>query len=217
MVKQGNFAGSSKLKKISQFHQKAAKQVNGQLAFDKLADFMQVRYYLTQGNRQPAVVQTTMQRWLAVWLDQGTGSLWDGNQNNLRTLSAIANQVPWQFFLLVDRNHSAFEKFLKKELPLVPLMTRIKLVPANQANWLDALAKQLSLNWFLSSFANDSKRLAQITTSQVEQLARSFKKAETINWDNVAVVYQTVPQVGSLDEAPENVLWLAQLANISLN
>lgn len=179
-----------------------------------MTEFMQVRYYLMQGNRQVDVTQQTMQRWLSIWLEQGEISTsWNFNQFNQATLGAIANQVPWQFYYLVDQNFASFRSFIKKELPAVPLQKRIQVVFEDDV-WVDQLAQQLSLNWFLSSFANDPERLAKITEEQIMELARGLKKDETINWHNVRVVYSTIVFKDTQNLDAETEQWLAALQMI---
>ncbi|TYC49699.1 hypothetical protein ESZ50_06085 [Weissella muntiaci] len=214
MVKQGSFASSSRIKKVRNLRQHNRKLPTKVISGQQMTEFMQVRYYLMQGNQQVDVTQQTMQRWLSIWLEQGEISTsWNFNQFNQATLGAIANQVPWQFYYLVDQNFASFRSFIKKELPAVPLQKRIQVVFEDDV-WVDQLAQQLSLNWFLSSFADDPERLAKITEEQIMELARGLKKDETINWHNVRVVYSTIVFKDTQNLDAETEQWLAALQMI---
>lgn len=214
MVKQGKFASVSALKKGRRLQHQQKTSQGRTIERTQLTEFMQVRYHLTQFQQQPALVQETMQRWLAIWLSNGTDDVWDVETVTTQTVQQIGPQVPWQFYLLVSRNWAGFNKFIQRELPNVPLEKRIRLQGA--VDFSAVLSRQLSLNWFLASYAGNETALTRVTEQQVANLAQNFVDEQgSLAWDKIELLYQPVKFELPADSDDATQQWFTQLLAIT--
>lgn len=214
MVKQGSFASVSSVKQLGQFKQRTKLAESQAIQPEQIKEFLVVRYHLTQNARLAPVTKETMQRFLMAWLDNATAQTWALTTITQQTLGQIATQVPWQFYALVNSEWRRFQKFLQKEVPAMPLVTR-RLVTAEAETITALVAQQLALNWFLTMYAAMPDRLAAVTEQQVADLQQSLLIDDQINWQNVATVYSTAPFVMPTDVDEGTVTWLQTLTDLT--
>lgn len=216
MVKQGHYAGVSTNKKSRQLKQRAQRQVNAEIDLSEVADFLQGRYVLTQ-HATSALVDETMQRFLAEWGQQTTTStvdsnLWDMDKITIQTLARIASKVPWQFYAIIVGQWSKFSHFIIKEVLALPTKNAVRLTNKD-VDITSVVSQQLAVNWYLSRFAGTSQ-LATVTNANIQDLSKSFISHGALDWQNVAVVYSTTPFTVDVDDT-QLKQWLQSLVALS--
>ncbi|MBU7568178.1 hypothetical protein ACFQGR_02520 [Weissella sagaensis] len=213
MVKQGHYAGVQSNKKRRSIRQRQTKPVANKITRQDVSEFIQGRYVLTQRGTSD-LVDETMQRFLSTWLLQATSAdsdVWDMKIITQQTFTHIANQVPWQFYAVIVKQWDKLSHFLIKEVPAVPVATPIKLM--QQVFDIKLLiSQQLAINWYLTRF-NTESQLATIKTTDISQLVKSFVAADEIVWQNVAVVYSTIPFKIKTDDVTTKK-WLVKLNSL---
>ncbi|GKT04198.1 hypothetical protein [Furfurilactobacillus entadae] len=214
MVKQGKYAKVSQQKKLQSLRQHIANKGSRVVSDDQLSDFLLVRWHLT--NRQPKLTETTMQQFLRAWLEQAQShqSPWSLSIITGETLQQFNQQVPWQFYAIVNQQFERWQSFLQKEGPTVPLATRLLFTDAlSPEQWVTLLSQQLAVNTLLQMTGGNQDRLAQINNEQVAQLQVSFLNADktAIEWQKVTALAPAKPPVSTDD----NRQWLAGLANLT--
>ena len=217
MVKQGHYAGVSTSKKSRQLKQHAQRQANAMIDRSTVADFLQGRYVLTQ-RATSALVDETMQRFLAEWAEQGVETsedgLWDMDKITVQTLAQIAIKVPWQFYAIIIGQWSKFSRFIKKEVPALPTKQAVRLMNQDM-DISGVIGQQLAVNWYLTRFSGTSQ-LATVTNDNIQELAKSFIDQDGISWQNVAVVYSTTPfTVETSDQSLQQ--WLQSLTDLTVD
>ena len=207
MVRQGQYAKTSQLKRVRQFRQNKPVTADQQIDPTQLEEFLIVRYHLTQNERLTPLVKETMQRFLVVWLDQAPDtSQWDLPSMTAQALAKTAAQVPWQFYALLLGEWEHFQKFLQREIPAVQLAERKVLVGTlSRQEFAELVANQMALNWFLQTFKDNHQMLERIGSDGYG------------NWANVGSVYATT--ILSLDHDVDAATrdWLRELASIQAN
>ncbi|MDR3241237.1 MAG: hypothetical protein LBT37_03580 [Lactobacillaceae bacterium] len=218
MVKQGSFARTAKTKRVRSIKQK--KQTDNSASIDdkQINDYLIVRYHLTQHAKQAPVVEETMLRFFNVFMSQDESeNVWRVDVMLPKTLVAIGNQVPWQFYYLVANEWERFAQFLAKEVPAVPLQVKKIVTDLTETQTVEIFAKHLALNWFISQFGADQAKLTQITEAQVQALQESFIAEEKVAWDKVAIVYSQVEKVVVGNETDDKTKqWIADLEKINI-
>ncbi|CAM4288195.1 hypothetical protein [Weissella hellenica] len=213
MVKQGRYAGVQSNKQGRSIRQRLTKSIANKVTRQDVGEFVQGRYVLTQRGTS-ALVDETMQRFLSTWLLQAASTdvaVWDIKEITQQTLTRTANQVPWQFYAIIVKQWDKLSHFLIKEIPAVPIATPIKLV--QQVFDIRALvSQQLAINWYLARFKTESQ-LATIKATDISQLVKSFVVADEIVWQNVAVVYSTIPFVINTNDI-KTQKWLVKLNSL---
>ncbi|MCT8395689.1 hypothetical protein D0499_07845 [Weissella soli] len=220
MVRQGQYAKTSQLKRVRQFRQNKPVTADQQIDPTQLEEFLIVRYHLTQNERLTPLVKETMQRFLMVWLGQApdTGQ-WDLPSMTAQALAKTAAQVPWQFYALLLGEWEHFQKFLQREIPAVQLAERKVLVGTlSRQEFAELMANQMALNWFLQTFKDNHQMLERIAETQVSEMQKSFLGSDGHgNWANVGSVYATT--ILSLDHDVDAATrdWLRELASLQAN
>lgn len=216
MVKQGKFAQVKRTK-----NQKSAKirqmktRNDQQLADDQVTEFLQVRYHLTQSQRQVPVVEETMQRFLNIFLAQRpqTGN-WDLAEMLPATLDELG-VLPWQFFYVLDLEWLKLERFLAKEVPALPTVQVQRVMPLNAGQFSVLLGRFLARNWFAQQFKNQPERLQQVTVAQLTALENSILLKSVVDWQQVKVLYLTVPDASGMEDVDTAThTWITNLKQI---
>ena len=174
------------------------------------------RYHLVQGNRLPATVDATVQRFFSEWLQtalaQGEPQLqWDIAAITATTFKRIGNQVPWQFYAVLLEQVMAWQKFLLREGPVVPLVIPRQIIkPLTATAWAALVADQLAVN-LLTIMATP------ITAEQREQLTKSFLADGHVQWSAVAALFAPLGFTiqASADESAHQ--WLTELLALTVS
>ena len=214
MSRPGNYGKSSRLKQLRQLKRKKSQQASRTIAWDQVEDFLLGRYHLVQGNRLPATVDATVQRFFSEWLQtalaQGEPQLqWDIAAITATTFKRIGNQVPWQFYAVLLEQVMAWQKFLLREGPVVPLVIPRQIIkPLTATAWAALVADQLAVN-LLTIMATP------ITAEQREQLTKSFLADG--QWSAVAALFSPLGFTiqASADEAAHQ--WLTELLALTVS
>ncbi|AVK61597.1 hypothetical protein C5Z25_07345 [Lactobacillus sp. CBA3605] len=218
MVKQGHYAKASRRKVAHQLKRHHQVQADRVIDSTATAEFLSVRYHLTQAKSQRPVVRKTMQRWLTQWLTVATATptrTWSVTTLTAQTLQAFNQQLPWQGYAIVSQNFDAWQAFLAKEVPAVPLAHRLTLTDQwSPDQWRAQLTQQLAVNALLGLLGQNEQRLAQVTTAQVTQLQTSLQTATRIDWQQVAIVLAPIDAASSSAEASTQT-WLNQLTKLT--
>lgn len=215
MVKQGRFAKSSKLRQIKEI-QKARRQKAERTINDKqFSQFVFVRYGLTMKTQMVGTDKETMQRFLIEWVAHAPAAgVWSVKQLATATLKAINVRAPYQFYRAVVRNWSKFQRFLKREIPAVPLKNRLILADFLTTEAFEQLvARQLAANVLMATLGNNPQLMQQVNLKQVGELAQNLMVGERIDWQKVRVAFQPLPF--DIDTAPDTPTrnWLGHLLN----
>ncbi|MCE6012705.1 hypothetical protein [Levilactobacillus brevis] len=216
MSRPGNYGKSSRLKQLRQLKRKKSQQASRTIAWDQVEDFLLGRYHLVQGNRLPATVDATVQRFFSEWLQtalaQGGPQLqWDIAAITATTFKRIGNQVPWQFYAVLLEQVMAWQKFLLREGPVVPLVIPRQIIkPLTATTWAALVADQLAVN-LLTIMATP------ITAEQREQLTKSFLADGHVQWSAVAALFAPLGFTiqASADESAHQ--WLTELLALTVS
>ncbi|MDM5045488.1 hypothetical protein QTN53_01240 [Levilactobacillus brevis] len=216
MSRPGNYGKSSRLKQLRQLKRKKSQQASRIIAWDQVEDFLLGRYHLVQGNRLPATVDATVQRFFSEWLQtalaQGEPQLqWDIAAITATTFKRIGNQVPWQFYAVLLEQVMAWQKFLLREGPVVPLVIPRQIIkPLTATAWAALVADQLAVN-LLTIMATP------ITAEQREQLTKSFLADGHVQWSAVAALFAPLGFTiqASADESAHQ--WLTELLALTVS
>lgn len=216
MSRPGNYGKSSRLKQLRQLKRKKSQQASRTIAWDQVEDFLLGRYHLVQGNRLPAIVDATVQRFFSEWLQtalaQGEPQLqWDIAAITATTFKRIGNQVPWQFYAVLLEQVMAWQKFLLREGPVVPLAIPRQIIkPLTATAWAALVADQLAVN-LLTIMATP------ITAEQREQLTKSFLADGHVQWSAVAALFAPLGFTiqASADESAHQ--WLTELLALTVS
>lgn len=215
MVKQGHYARVSRQKKQRQLKQRHQEHADRVIAPAAVAEFLQVRYHLIRGKQQRPVLRKTMQHFLTQWLAQASASAttWDVTALTTATLQQFNRQLPWQGYALIDTAFADLQAFLQKEVPAVPLATRLQLSdPLTVTAWQRVLTTQLAVNALLGMLGG---QLETVTTTQVDQLrAGLLTTTGAVDWVKAASLLGPVTVVPADADAAAHT-WLAQLAKLT--
>ncbi|MFL1696173.1 hypothetical protein ACJQWY_05175 [Weissella kandleri] len=219
MVKQGQFAQVKRTQNQKPAKIRQMKTRNDhQLADDQIPEFLQVRYHLTQSQRQVPVVQETMQRFLNVFLSQRpqTGN-WDLTEMLPATLTKLG-VLPWQFFYVLDLEWPKMERFLVKEVPALPIANVQRVIPLTADQFSALLGRFLARNWFAQQFRNQPERLQQVTVAQLTALENSILLKAEVAWQQVNVLYLTMPDAGDIEDVDNAAhTWITNLKQIKID
>ncbi|WP_373842049.1 hypothetical protein [Limosilactobacillus sp.] len=193
MPKQGHFAKSTRLKQLNNFKVKRHFPGNT-IPNSQLTDFLVVRFALTVKQRIPKSSRETVQRFLIEVADQLLK--YQGNLVNLvpALLRDINHRAPWQFYRQLLPEWGKLQKFLKKEVPAVPLKQRCYLTGTITTAALTKIVAQLlagkaSAITFLKQ-PNAPISLRQQTTKML--LAAVYQEGK-IDWVKVRALLAPFP------------------------
>lgn len=215
MSRPGNYGKSSRLKQLRQIRRRKQQQTNRTIHWDQVEDFLLGRYHLVQGSQLPPVVDATIQRFFSEWLQtalaQGEAQIqWDVTTLTTTTLQRIGNQVPWQFYGLLAGQAEHWQKFLRREGPVLPLSQPRQIIkPLSAADWQQLIANQLADNLLTVS-------AIPVTTKQREQLTASFLVAGHLQWAAVAALFTPLGFQITPGTAAETSQWLNQLSGLTV-
>ncbi|BDZ29615.1 hypothetical protein RA086_00405 [Lactiplantibacillus sp. WILCCON 0030] len=218
MVKQGHYAKSSRRQRVKRLRQHHQAQADHVIDPKTVTTFLLVRYQLTQGKQQRPVVRKTMQHFLTQWLAVATTQVdnrWALMTVTQQTLQQFNLQLPWQGYAIIDQNWDEFQHFLVKEVPAVPLQSRLQVTNQITASrWRERLSQQLAVNSLLGLFGQNQQQLAQITTAQVADLQASLVTAQKIDWGKVAQLLTPFADKALATTDAAATTWLTQLTKM---
>ncbi|NLR10603.1 MULTISPECIES: hypothetical protein [Lactobacillaceae] len=215
MSRPGNYGKSSRLKQLRQIRRRKQQQTSRTIHWDQVEDFLLGRYHLVQGSQLPPVVDATIQRFFSEWLQtalaQGEAQIqWDVTALTTTTLQRIGNQVPWQFYGLLAGQAEHWQKFLRREGPVLPLSHPRQIInPLSMADWQQLIANQLADNLLTVS-------AIPVTAKQREQLTASFLVAGHLQWTAVAALFTPLGFQITSGTAAETSQWLNQLSGLTV-
>lgn len=211
MPKQGQFAKSSRIKKLNSFKVKSHQQ--GQvIKNDQLTDFLIVRFALTVKKRIPQRAQETTQRFLIEIADQLEKENGDLQKIVLPLLQDINSRVPWQFFKQLDPQWEKLQKFLQKEVPAVPLSSRLRVTNLiSEIEFSQQVAQLLATKAAAITFLKQPQLAATMTKQTTRLLLPTIYHDNRIDWEKVAALLApfSFEIDDSLDEATKQ--WLTEL------
>lgn len=192
MPKQGHFAASRRRSKIKQL--KVKRHDSGQtIDPTKLMDFILVRFALTTKRRLPKNHQETAQRFLQELIPAVRDCHGDIGKALQQLLPQIRTRVPWQFFRQACADWPLLAHFLKRELPAVPLATRIGVrnLP-DEAAFNKMIGKSLAQQAAAVTMLN-----TKLPALMRQQIAKSVEDSVLsdgqINWQRVGQLFAPVP------------------------
>lgn len=218
MVKQGHYAQVSRQKKLRQLKQRHQAHADRTIDYATVAEFLLVRYHLTQAKHQRPAMRKTMQQFMTQWLAIATADesvTWSVTTITKQTLQQFNRQLPWQGYALIQQALPAWQAFMVKEVPAVPLNTRLQVTDLLTATTIPTvISEQLAVNTLLGMFSDNREKLAQVTADQVQQLQAGFMTAGALDWTKVASLVAPVT-LSILDQNAKNQTWLEQLAKLT--
>jgi len=216
MVKQGQYAKSSRRQRVRRLKQRHQVQADRVIAPNAVTEFLLVRYHLTRGKQQRPVVRKTMQHFLTQWLSLAVGSettTWSLMTTTVETLQQFNLQLPWQGYAIIDQNWADFQAFLIKEVPAVPLQDRLRLSePLTLAGWQAMLSQQLAINALLG-LSGSEQQLAKLKKAQSEALQTRIQGPNGGDWVKVASLLGPLKNPGIVTS--EIQIWLMQLKKLT--
>lgn len=215
MVKQGKFAKSSKLRQIKEIRKARQEKDDRTITPAQFAQFVFVRYGLTLKAKMIGTDKETIQRFLIEWVDNAPlNENWPIQQLAVETLKKINVRVPYQFYRAIVRNWSKFQRFLKREIPAVPLKKRLLLTDFLTSEAFEkVVARQLAANTLLATLGNNPQLMKQINLNQVATLAENFMDGNHINWQKVEAAFKPLPfDPSTAPDTPTNN-WLTKLSS----
>lgn len=212
MPKQGQFAKSTRLKRVNNF--KVRRHQQGQtIGDDQLTDFLLVRFNLTAKKRVPRDSQETVQRFLIEVSDQLIPSNGDLATLVPELLADINHRAPWQFYWQLLPQWALLQDFLKKELAAVPLAPRRYVTTTvTTADLGQQVARLLAQKAAAITFL----KRPHVPTAMQEQTAQllfaSIYSGKQIDWTKVRALLAPFPFTvdNNLDAGTQE--WLRQLA-----
>lgn len=212
MPKQGQFAKSVRQKRLNDFKVKRHDQ-GAVIDESQLTDFLTVRFALTTKKKLPLVQRESAQRLLqeiAPRLRTFDGQLADLMAELINELNA---KTPWQFFWQISEFWPFLQQFLQKEVPAVPLKSRILIKQtldqtALEALLAQALAQKTAMAMLLGQRQVDRHKVKQLTDLMVPSLYEGSR----LSWTKVRKLlapFEFTPGEG-LDETTRQ--WLQGLA-----
>ena len=219
MVKQGKFAQVNQMKRQKNVARRQLDHNSKTIMNDKIAEFLTVRYHLMNQKQPVWVIQETMLRFLNILIDQfGTQTIWNLEDGLEQSFKTIGNQVPWQFYYILSLQKTNFMKFLKREVPAVPLKDRLIMVNVSLQTFDEIVTQHLALNWFAAQYRNQPEKLQQLQAAHISDLQKSFLNEEGVAWKSVEVLYLNqaiASDKSSLDSQTRK--WIAALKQIEIN
>ena len=213
MPKQGQFAKSARLKQLNNFKAKRHQGKGNTINNDQLTDYLVVRFALTAKRRVPQSAQETTQRFLIEIADQLVAKQGKLAKIVPELVNRLNAQVPWQFFKQVTDNWNLLQKFLVKEVPAVPLASRVRIsdqVTPAELNQLVAtvLAEKGAMSTLLNPTKIDPAKKKQTT----QLLLLTLYQGGQIDWPKVAALLSPLPYQpdSSLDQVTQD--WLRTLS-----
>lgn len=181
MPKQGQFARSNKKKVIKNFKRSVRKQTRT-INNDMVSDFMVVRYNLTLKKHFNPLTGETIQRFLQELMPRLVDQDFNFKTAVQTTITYVSARVPWQFYYLLSKSWNDLLKFLKRELPALPLKNKVIITDWINQEQLDqqiaqVLAKQVMTMMLLKSSSN-----SQVQQSLSKRLLGSIVTNQQINW-----------------------------------
>lgn len=218
MVKQGHYAKSSRQQRVRRLKQHHQIQADRVIDPTTVTEFLLVRYHLTQGQQQRPVVRKTMQQFLTQWLSIATATKttdWGLTTITMQTLQQFNLQLPWQGYAIINQNWASLQAFLVKEVPAVPLQTRLTLSGMLEPEaWQVLLSQQLAVNALLGLFGQSKQQLAQLNEAQVKSLQASIQGENGIDWQKTASLLAPLKSAGTTTSNTKT--WLAQLEKLAV-
>lgn len=213
MVKQGKFASSTRSMRSKTQRYKAVSG-QGKINPEDAAEYVMVRYHLTRGKKQSALIEQTILRLLDVLVPELQANRGDVGSTITGHLKKASVSVPWQYYKVIVDEWPSLIMWLKKEVTGLPLEEKLLLqnIPMNLNS---EAAVQLAINWWLFQSAENPQRLASVTEDKINSLADTFIMADSIEWTIMKTVYSTVQFVpnDSFDEETTN--WLKTLSEMA--
>ncbi|WP_125573982.1 hypothetical protein [Levilactobacillus huananensis] len=216
MSRPGKFGKSSRTKQLRQFRRRKQQQTHSVLTWDQVEDFLLGRYHLVQGIKLPTIVDATVQRFFSEWLVTALAAgpeqiQWDVATITETTLKRIGNQVPWQFYAVLSGQHDHWEKFLWREVPVMPIAPRRQVTDSlSPTDFAQVLAQQLAVNLLTVS-------AVPVTTSQRDQLATSLVAADHLQWSAVSALFTPLGFKVSTSADQETSQWLNDLQVLTVS
>lgn len=212
MPKQGQFAKSSRIKRVNNFKVKQHQQGKN-IHNEQLVDFLVVRYALTLKKRIAPNAQETVQRFLmeiSAKLISDDGDLQAIIPMLLTSLSA---RVPWQFYRQVSLEWENLQAFLKKELPAVPLKQRLRVTQTVSITEFNRLVANLLAHKIAAiTLIKHSGQQSALQEQTAQLLFASLYQDSQVKWDQVAALLAPFdfPVPVELDAGSKK--WLTALA-----
>lgn len=213
MVKQGKFASTTKHMQGSAQRYKAN---SGQSTIkdENLSEYVIVRYHLTRGKKQSTLIENTILRVLDVlvpMIQRNQGAL---DESLVEHLKSVSIMVPWQYYKIMSDEWEPLQRWLKKELPAVPLAETLRLVSeVDEAESM--IAQQLAINWWINQSQGNAERLAAVTEDKIMSLKETFLPNDKVDWDIVKTIYSTTSFEVSATVDNDTQNWLTDLNNMS--
>lgn len=216
MSRPGKFAKSSRVKQLRQFKRRKQQQAGDVIAWERVTDFLLGRYQLTQGCKLPATVAATVQRFFSEWLAtaQAAGPQqlqWSVSDLTTATLARIGNQVPWQFYAVLAGQFGAWQRFIRREGPAVPINPRRQIVDLLEPAAVQrVIAQQLAVNLLTVT-------ATPITATQQEQLVHSLLENDRLNWAAVGALFTPLGFQNTAAKSSDTYQWLNDLRTLTVS
>lgn len=214
MPKQGQFAKSSRIKRVNNFKVKQHRQ--GKIIHnEQLVDFLVVRYALTLKKRIAPNAQETVQRFL---MEISTKLI--SNNGDLQAiipllLTSLSARVPWQFYRQVSLEWENLQVFLKKELPAVPLKQQLRITQTVSITDFNRLVANLLAHKVAAiTLIKRSGQQSALQEQTAQLLFASLYQDSQVKWDQVAALLAPFdfPVPAELDAGSKK--WLTELAKV---
>lgn len=215
MPKQGQFARRQHQKKIKALRQRHSTSGQQRVISEEMAnDFIIVRYRLTSGKQLVPLVRETGQRFLQELLPRLLKNEFDLQGSVEETIEYVNSRVPWQFFLQVSQSWSVLERFLERELPVLPINRSVILKNHVSKGWLDHQLGQLLAKKIAGITLLNRPAPSTFQERLTQKLVMTIMDQKQINWSAVEGLLKPLPFpiADDLDEGTQN--WLRALQQI---
>ncbi|GEO69488.1 hypothetical protein [Levilactobacillus acidifarinae] len=216
MSRPGKFAKSSRVKQLRQFNRRKQQQAGATIAWNRVTDFMLGRYQLTQGRKLPATVAATIQRFFSEWLATAQAAgvqqvQWSVTAFTTATLKRIGNQVPWQFYAVLVTQFGAWQRFIRREGPVLPIEPRRQIVALCEPAAVQQLvARQLAVNLLAVT-------ATPVTAEQETQLVHSLLDGDQVNWTAVSALFTPLGFQNTAEKRSDTYQWLNDLQTLTVS
>lgn len=212
MVKQGKFASTTKQMQ-GQTNRYKAMSGQGKINAEEVSEYLMVRYHLTRGKKQSTLIENTLIRVLDVLvptIQANSGALDESLAEHLKSVSMT---VPWQYYKVMNDEWAPLQRWLKKELPAVPLTETLRVT--TEVEPVDELiAQQLAINWWLNQSQGNTQRLAAVTEEKITSLVETFTPNGKLDWQIVQTIYSTIVFNANATLDVETQNWLKELSEL---
>lgn len=214
MPKEGQFAKSSRILKLNNFHQRRH-QPGRLISNSQFDDYVLARFMLTTKRDLPRNIQESNQRFLIELLPQLRRFHGHIKNSVQKILPGMVARAPWQFFKQIQAGWTKIQHFLFCELKAVPVKPQVFASDGLTDKELANLISKILANQMASLMTlNLPKKARPNHQVLAHQLRAGFMLNSNIDWSKVRSLMIPYPfQFDASEVDTETANWLKHLAS----